>query len=84
MDHSRFAADTNPASQNPTTVSLALCAASRLLARLVQRRVRRLLARKASQEFEALPNEILRDIGLRRVSFGEFSLELGDRLRPRR
>ena len=83
MDRHIGADSSNPASRNPATVSVALYTASRVLARLAERRARRLLVRMARQEIEALPEKILKDIGLRRGSIGEFTLELTDRLRPR-
>lgn len=82
IDHNHYRARINRASLQPTRLSRALCGASRVLDRLARWHTRRTLRRQAAQELGALPNEILKDIGLRRGDIGNLAEELADRARP--
>ena len=72
----------NDKSLKPTGLSLVLCAASHHLGRLAQWHTRRAVARQAKQELEALPNDILKDIGLNRGEIGNLAEALASRAQP--
>jgi uncharacterized protein YjiS (DUF1127 family) len=82
IEEVQFTRRINDTALKPTGLSLALCAASQLLGRIAQWHTRRTVARKAKQELHALPNEILKDIGLNRGEIGNLAEALASRAQP--